>query len=200
MASCVEDGLRALKEFDSVQRMRLTLEKGKEHALSKLPRCLPPHQNGKPLYCLEVCLQKQCHESSVRQAIVADNAIDLSAALERPRCLGALFPDVNLAAEGALHLAVESASPELVQTLLSKGAEVNASDEHQNTALHTAARRGNPEVLAVLLKVNAIDINQVGGTPLAAARPFRLSAPPPHADPVAQPPARLERHVRPLLS
>ncbi|KAL1498990.1 hypothetical protein AB1Y20_013509 [Prymnesium parvum] len=124
--------------------------------------------NGRFLFCLEVCLQKKCHESHVKQAIAANSVTDLSAALERPKCLGALFPDVNLAAEGALHLAAETASPELIHTLLLKGADVNATDEHKNTPLHAAARRGDPDVLMLLLKEAAIAIDSMNAGSLTA--------------------------------
>lgn len=68
-------------------------------------------------------MQRQGHESNVQQAIIADNAKALVAALDRQGFFGAFQPDVNMATEGALLLATEGSSVEVQQTLLKKGAE-----------------------------------------------------------------------------
>jgi len=45
--------------------------------------------------------------------------------------------------------------PEIVQALLAKGAEVNAKDKNGETALMMASKRGQREVMELLIKAGA---------------------------------------------
>ena len=89
----------------------------------------------------------------------------LSNSLRQPACLGLGVADVNRTLDGgldgALHLAAENASVELVQTLLERGAMVNAPNGEGAAALHLAARRGNLPVLHKLLSDPAVAIDQL---------------------------------------
>ena len=72
---------------------------------------------------------------------------------------------------GDLFAAVEQGSVEVVQALLSHGADVNKSDKHGKTALFAAAEQGNVEVVQALLSHGA-DVNKSdsdGWTALFAA-------------------------------
>ena len=113
-------------------------------------RCVPPSVNA--WFIFNSCMQQQCHESTVKGAIQADDAAAVIAALDRPRCLGAPKPDVNMAARDALLMAAASASCEVLGALLDKGADVNVTDDAGNTALHVASKRGDTDVLARLIK------------------------------------------------
>ena len=68
-----------------------------------------------------------------------------------------------------LHTAIEANKSKIVHLLLSKGADVLASDGFNVTALHVASRIGNCEFIQLLIDHNA-DINartNYGVTPLA---------------------------------
>ena len=58
--------------------------------------------------------------------------------------------------------------PDVVKSLLDRGADVNSQDDDGDTALHGAAENGNMEIIQLLLakgaQLNAR--NKVGGTPL----------------------------------
>jgi cytohesin len=54
-----------------------------------------------------------------------------------------------------LHLAAYGGSGEIVQTLLSAGAEIDACDANGSTPLHTAANAGKSEVVKLLLDAGA---------------------------------------------
>ncbi|KAM9310481.1 NF-kappa-B inhibitor delta isoform 2-T2 [Pholidichthys leucotaenia] len=73
----------------------------------------------------------------------------------------------------ALLVAVTANQPEIVQDLLSLGADINASDVKGKTALHLAAEYGFPEVLQAILSyrpdVNLESLNFEGMTPLHCA-------------------------------
>ena len=55
----------------------------------------------------------------------------------------------------ALHFAAENGREEVVELLLSKGANVNVSDGFGRTPLHLAAAEGHLEVVKMLVKANA---------------------------------------------
>ena len=82
---------------------------------SPLLQCIPDS-----LRC--ACVHQRCADGSLREAIRADDAVALSNSLRQPACLGLGVADVNRTLDGgldgALHLAAENASVELVQTCL----------------------------------------------------------------------------------
>ncbi|XP_069393499.1 NF-kappa-B inhibitor delta isoform X3 [Paralichthys olivaceus] len=94
------------------------------------------------------------------------------AAAERLRDVGRLDAKEHKG-KTALLVAVTANQPEIVQDLLSLGAEVNACDVNGQTALHLAAHYGFPEVLqAVLFSRRAVNLeacNFDGMTPLHCA-------------------------------
>ncbi|XP_029927962.1 LOW QUALITY PROTEIN: NF-kappa-B inhibitor delta-like [Myripristis murdjan] len=94
------------------------------------------------------------------------------AAAERLRELGRLDAKEHKG-KTALLVAVTANQPEIVQDLLSLGADVNACDVNGQTALHLAANYGFPRVLQVILSsgaaVNIEASNFEGMTPLHCA-------------------------------
>ncbi|KAH8834272.1 hypothetical protein DL96DRAFT_1810582 [Flagelloscypha sp. PMI_526] len=62
----------------------------------------------------------------------------------------------------ALHAASQAGNLEVIQLLLKKGADVNATGGGNGTALHIASQYGNMEVVEFLVKHGA-DINAIGG-------------------------------------
>jgi len=94
--------------------------------------------------------------------------------------LGGDVNQLNLYGENALHIAIEASSPlNVIQRLLDSGININQCGFAGNTALHTAARDGNIEVLKVLLEhgANPDVLNTGSSTPLhVAAYHARLEA------------------------
>lgn len=68
--------------------------------------------------------------------------------------LGPLTDKVCVLAQTALLVAVTANQPEIVQDLLSLGADINACDVKGQTALHLAAHYGLPLVLQVTNESN----------------------------------------------
>lgn len=62
---------------------------------------------------------------------------------------GFMMSDIHVHVQTALLVAVTANQPEIVQDLLSLGAEINASNNKGQTALHLAAHYGFPGVLQV---------------------------------------------------
>lgn len=56
-----------------------------------------------------------------------------------------------------LHLACEYNSPEIVEFLISKGADVQGADSAGNTALHYAARCDNVDIVKKLVEKSSKD-------------------------------------------
>jgi ankyrin repeat protein len=88
-------------------------------------------------------------------------------------------PGLEVNAQGfsgmtALMWYVGSEQETKVQDLLARGADANLSDADGDTALHTAAMRGNVKLLQILLAAGANPNarNKVGGTPLMWAGTF----------------------------
>jgi hypothetical protein len=77
--------------------------------------------------------------------------------VERLLSLG-FSPDTPLGGadnEPALIVAAKHSSPEIVELLLAKGANVNAVDRDSETALIDAAKNGRADIVAILLKHGA---------------------------------------------
>ena len=77
--------------------------------------------------------------------------------------------DFSRAGDGAtpLHLATKAGHIDVTETLLSKGAYVNAADRNGNTPLHLAAVGGQREIIDCLLRHGADTevVNKGGKTP-----------------------------------
>ena len=71
--------------------------------------------------------------------------------------------DENCPGATALFLASEGGHVEAVKLLLAAGAATGVCDEDGHAPLHTAAKKGHSEVIAVLLDQGGMDINQVVG-------------------------------------
>lgn len=68
--------------------------------------------------------------------------------------------------------ASDNSETEIVEALLSEGADVDVQDEDENTALHKACENGNKDIVKILLEHNAYtDLeNDYDETPLSIAR------------------------------
>ena len=68
--------------------------------------------------------------------------------------------------------ASDNSEIEIVEALLSEGADINVQDDDENTALHKACENGNKDIVRILLEHNAyIDLeNEYEETPLYIAR------------------------------
>ncbi|TQS31788.1 hypothetical protein Golomagni_07921, partial [Golovinomyces magnicellulatus] len=84
---------------------------------------------------------------------------------------GLLRDGVNPGLMGAIHLAAEGGFGNIVETLLSRGADVDSRNQVEQTPLHCASRSGRESVVKMLLdrgaKVNALD--ETKQTPLHGA-------------------------------
>ncbi|PRP78173.1 hypothetical protein PROFUN_11303 [Planoprotostelium fungivorum] len=88
-----------------------------------------------------------------------------------------LITKVDLSERSALHLAAMTGAPDIVEVLLSSGANPNAGDKHGWTPLHHAAAQGHEKVMQILLEDVTLKVdmkNQDGNTPLhyAVRRPM----------------------------
>ena len=101
-------------------------------------------------------------------AIEQNNTASISSLLESTKT------DVNIKTKwgsSPLHLAIQKDNQELVEDLIAKGANVNATDNHDISPLHIATLLGSTKVIALLLakgaNINAMD--EDGNTPLHIA-------------------------------
>ncbi|MGL9779895.1 MAG: ankyrin repeat domain-containing protein, partial [Wolbachia sp.] len=80
-----------------------------------------------------------------------------------------VMSDSNTDINAELFNAVKNGEIDKVKSLISDGADVNATDQDGWTPLHLAAENGHKEVVEALLKVEGINVNatdQDGWTPL----------------------------------
>lgn len=86
---------------------------------------------------------------------------------------GVYLDDCDFSIDSPLIIqASDSSESEIVEALLSAGANVDAVDSDNNTALHKACENGNNEIVKILLAHRAdVDVeNDDGETPLSLAR------------------------------
>lgn len=132
------------------------------------------------LECLKILLEEKVDINSIEPC--GFNVVHLAAELGMLTCLEVLLDakNVNINAKTstkfkkmtALHLACEESRTEIVNLLLSKGANVRLTNSRGSTPLHLAAKSSSFECVEALLKMGRADPNAEDSdkrTPLHAA-------------------------------